>query len=83
MKNKTIESWVRGVIIGPAGLNTKEAYELLVFGGKNGERIAVAEFVIRALANPECEGSREVLQAIINRRAKTEHETFTPQPETK
>lgn len=30
---------------------------------------AVAQFVIRCLANPDCEGSREMLDAIIDHRA--------------
>ena len=75
MKNKTlnpkpdfIEQWIQKVINGTGGFKSFERYELPVFDPDR--ESGIAEFVIKALGNPDCEGSTEVLTAILKNRIK-------------
>jgi len=69
MAQKTqIDKWCEGVILGIGGMNDAEKYELIIWNEP--ERVAAAKWVIRCLANPACEGSEEVFNAIAARRAK-------------
>jgi hypothetical protein len=61
-----IEDWCEKIINGSGGFISLEEHELLVF--EKGRDIAIVEFVIRALANTECDGSAEILTAILERR---------------
>ena len=64
-----IGQWIEDVITGPGGLHDFEKYELAVFSDRDH---AVAKWVIRCLANIECEKSGAVLQTIIDRRKHLE-----------
>ena len=57
--------WTRQIIHGPGGMNSYEAHELAMF---DDDRLDAARWVLRCLANPNCEGSADVLAAIIARR---------------
>lgn len=61
-----IESWINRIINGHAGFLAWEEEAGVIFNYSREE--GIAEFVIRCLANPLCEGSREVLEAIIEHR---------------
>lgn len=61
-----IAAWCKHIIEGQAGMNSYEARELVVW--HESERFSAAQWVIRCLANPDCEGSGEVLQAIVEQR---------------
>lgn len=61
-----IEDWCARIINGTGGFISLEEHELSIF--EKGRDIAIVEFVIRALANAECEGSAEILTAILERR---------------
>jgi hypothetical protein len=61
-----IGAWCKSVIEGSAGMNDYEEHELVVW--HDSERVAAAKWVVRCLANPRCEGSAEVLEAILRRR---------------
>jgi hypothetical protein len=63
-----INTWIKQVISGPGGMNNYEETEVVVW--HKPEREAVAAWVIRCLANPECEGSEDVLNAITLQRLK-------------
>lgn len=62
----TISAWLHAIIDGPGGLHDFEARECA--SPVAGRDEAVAAWVVRCLANPHCEGSRAVLDAIIQRR---------------
>lgn len=61
-----IKAWVRGVIEGRGGMNDYEEREWVVWHVP--DRVAAADWVVRCLANPDCEGSAEMLAAIHARR---------------
>lgn len=61
-----IGAWCQRVIEGVGGMNDFERYELGVWN--ESDRVAAARWVLRSLANPRCEGSRDVLDAIEERR---------------
>ena len=60
-----VEQWINRVVAGAAGFRAYEDCEYATFPDRD---IGLASFVIRALANPRCEGSDLVLQAIADRR---------------
>jgi hypothetical protein len=62
----SIKEWVKEVIHGVGGLESYEDHE--VADQSEDPRLRGAEWVIRCLANPECEGSRKALDAIYDRR---------------
>lgn len=61
-----IDEFIEQIINGPTGLAVMEDREFMVH--HKPDRIVTAAFVIRCLANPLCNGSAEVLQAIMNKR---------------
>lgn len=61
-----IGKWCRRIIEGVGGMNDYEKYETVIWHVP--DRVAVADWTIRCLANPKCEGSQEILEAIIERR---------------
>ena len=62
-----IEKWVNRIINGLGGLHSFEDHE---FATPNIDRDeAVARWVIRCLGNKNCEGSQEVIDAILKNRA--------------
>lgn len=63
-----IADWIDQVINGPSGMTSFERHEMVVWHCS--EREAAANWVIRCLANPECEGSADVLAAIAAQREK-------------
>ena len=63
---RTIPDFAIKIIEGMGGMNDYEQYELVAW--HNPERIAAAIWTLQCLANPKCEGSQEVLDAIIARR---------------
>ena len=68
-----IKTWIDEVITRPGGFLTYNERELYDFHDKSRDH-SVAEFFIRALANPDCEGSLEVLNSIIEHRNKKANE---------
>lgn len=62
-----IIDFAKRIIEGVGGLNDFERYELAV--PHVSDRVWAADWTIRCLANPKCEGSEEVLAAIMERRA--------------
>jgi hypothetical protein len=62
-----IDEWVNSVINGIGGFNSWEEHEIVIH---NSREESIAGFVIRCLANPACEGSKEIIEAIISERAK-------------
>ena len=69
-----IHAWCIQVIEGPGGMRVYEDREVVEWNIPI--RHAVAEWVIRCLANPSCDGSAEVIAAIQRRRAKLEGKTL-------
>ncbi len=65
---KTPSDWARSIIFGIGGMNDYEDRECVVWNQP--ERVAAAEWAIRCLANPYCEGSQYVLDQIIDARRK-------------
>jgi hypothetical protein len=68
-----ITAWVYRRIFGPGGLEDFENHEIVDWGDKP-DRIVAAHWILRCLANPRCEGSAEVLDAIVARWKKVERE---------
>lgn len=64
-----IKNWVSQVIKGIGGFLSWEEHEMPTYHNTRDEQIAA--FVLRCLANPICEGSREVLDAILEQRGGT------------
>lgn len=63
-----IGEWIRECMVGKGGsMKDFEAREGVYDAGKP-RRVAAANFIVRCLANPKCEGSDEALRAIIERR---------------
>lgn len=63
-----IAGWCQQMIEGGGGMNVYEERELATW--PKGERIGAAEWIVRCLGNPRCEGSAEVLKAIIVNRQR-------------
>lgn len=70
----SIEDWIENTINGSGGFKVMEDREIAVFKDRD---VAIAEFVIRSLANPYCKGSKEVLEAI-NRHRDTNCTVINP-----
>jgi len=64
-KPEKIEDWIDNVIEGPAGFKSWEEHEFVVH--HKSREYSIAAWVIRCLANPECEGSQMVIDSIIER----------------
>jgi hypothetical protein len=64
----TISEWINQIINGPAGMNDFERHELVDW--LESDRYCAASWAIRCLANPHCEGSQEVLDAVIEQRER-------------
>jgi len=64
-----IKNWVSQVIKGVGGFLSWEEHEMPTYHNTRDEQIAA--FVLRCLANFNCEGSREVLDAILDQRGGT------------
>lgn len=61
-----INKWISNIIEGTAGFKVCEEREIMIH---HISRIhSVSAWTIRCLANPECEGSKEVLDSIIKQR---------------
>lgn len=65
-----ITDWITRIIDGPGGMNNYEETEWVVW--HTPDRNAAAAWVLRCLANPNCEGSEAVLAAIYERRQEVE-----------
>lgn len=63
-----IYAWIHDVIDGAGGMNSFEDREMVIWNAP--DREAAAAWIIRCLANPDCEGSRAVLDSIERRRMK-------------
>ena len=61
-----VADWVKDIIEGPQGMNSFQRHEMVIWNEP--ERIAAANWVLRCLANPRCEGSDKMLHAILERR---------------
>lgn len=68
MKTTEVDEWIGNVLTGPTGFEVWEDREC-IYHGISREHSAVA-FTLRALANPHCEGSDEILESIIEHRSK-------------
>jgi len=66
MAENSISAWCEKVINGPTGLKSFEYSEMAL--PVCDRDVAIAAWVIRCLANPDCEGSQVVLDAIAERR---------------
>lgn len=67
-----INQWIEQVINGDGGFKTMENREFAIFKDRD---VAIAEFVIRALANVNSEGSGDVVKAIQQRRESSNENT--------
>lgn len=61
-----IEEWTERIIEGPGGLNAFEEREMVEF--HISDRLAACRWTVRCLANPDCKGAAEVMDAIQRRR---------------
>jgi len=66
MKESKVESsaWCEKIITGTGGLHAWENHEGGVVSGDRD--VAVARWVLRCLANPLCEGSKDVLTELVS-----------------
>jgi len=63
-----IEDWIEKIINGGGGFKSMEEHEIVIH--HIDRETSIAGFVIRALANPKCEGSEDVLKAIEKQRSE-------------
>jgi hypothetical protein len=68
MPETPLDRWVRWIIHGPGGMVAAEEREMIKWAGD--DRTAVANWVLRCLSNPDCEGSADALSDILERRAE-------------
>lgn len=61
-----IKAWCKQIVEGAGGLIAYDRRERR----RPANRLESVEFAIRCLANPDCEGSGEVMQTILEQRAK-------------
>jgi len=71
----TTGDWCHRIIEGVGGMNDYERYEIVAWNQP--ERIAAANWTLQCLANPDCEGSAGVLEAIMQKRREREAEKAT------
>lgn len=60
-----VMGWIRDVVCGCGGFQDFERREGAFYTDRD---VALAEFVVRAIANPKCRGSEDMVAAIIERR---------------
>jgi hypothetical protein len=65
MAKDHITKWIKRIVNGAGGFKVQEDREFILYADREA---GVAEFVLRALANPRCEGSKEVVEAICKHR---------------
>lgn len=65
----SVMDWIRDVVCGCGGFQDFEKREGAFYSDRD---IALAEFVVRALANPSCNGSDDMVSAIIERRKEVQ-----------
>lgn len=65
----TVSEFNARIIDGPTGFKAMLKRQQGTYANRD---LAVAEFVIRCLANPRCEGSQDVLDAIAKQRTPAE-----------
>ena len=63
----TIPEWINRIINGSGGMNDFELTEWVQW--LDSDRYCAVSWALRCLANPACEGSEEVLDAILEHRA--------------
>jgi hypothetical protein len=63
-----IDTWIKEIIHGSGGFETWEDREMVVHNVSR--EYSIAAFVIRALSNPVCTGSEDILEAISAQREK-------------
>lgn len=64
MNSQELHEYCRRLIHGVGGFHDLEKYELYMPEDRD---VAIVEFVVRALANPDCEGSLDILLVISER----------------
>lgn len=60
-----LKAWCRDIVSGTGGLEAWHKYEC---GGTEPTLVEVVEWTIRCLGNPKCDGSAQVVEAILNQR---------------
>lgn len=69
----TISEFAESIIKGTGGFASYAEHEVVPLDGWHPDDwVRVVEWTLRCLANPDCEGSQEVLAAIIERRIRIE-----------
>lgn len=63
-----INNWIQKIINGSSGFHVCEEHEIMIH--HISREHSIAAWVIRCLANPDCEGSEDVLKAINKQRTK-------------
>lgn len=63
----TVQEWIDSIF---ENFEVKNDRECIIYNRGTSKEKAAIEFAVRALANPNCEGSQEVLDAINERRQK-------------
>ena len=71
-----IEEFATSIIEGVGGMNAYESREVVAW--HRPERVEAAIWAIRCLANPDCPGSQEAVDAILARRARIASEAKEP-----
>lgn len=61
-----MNDWIANIIEGPGGMNDFEQYECVAWNEP--ERVAAVRWAIRCLGNPDCKGSAEMLESIMQQR---------------
>lgn len=65
-----VSAWIERIITGPGGMEAYEHHEVVSWNVP--DRQAAIGWALRCLANPQCEGSAQVLAAIQERRVEAE-----------
>lgn len=66
-QNKQVRLWVGEIINSPTGFVEMERNNSISYADRE---CAIGDYVLESLANPDCEGSGDVLNAIIELRKK-------------
>jgi hypothetical protein len=73
-----IQFWIKDLLEGPGGLRDFEDHEIVVWPEGWTDRYVAAEWIVRCLGNPRCEGSREIVLRLMARHGIAAGEEVSP-----
>jgi hypothetical protein len=73
-----IQCWINDLLEEPGGLRDYEDHEIVVWPEGRTDRYIAAEWIVRCLGNPRCEGAREIVLRLMARHGIVAGEELSP-----